>query len=82
MAGPFSHSDEAAKVLDLLGRVSLRLWMMSSDAGREGKPMMAAQLDALSDECDAACEMLTPFVRDEDPNNTFGDDFAGFAPNH
>lgn len=78
----FDHSDEAAKVLDLLGRVSLRLWMQAGDATRAGHDALAKALTDLSDECDDACEMLTPFVRDEDPNNTFGGDFAGFARNH
>jgi hypothetical protein len=56
------RSDEAARVIDLLGRVSLRLWMQAGDATRAGNDGEAAHLTDLSDECDAACVMLTPHV--------------------
>ena len=56
------RSDEAARVIDLLGRLSLRLWMLAADATRAGNDRDAAQLNDLVCECDDACVMLTPLV--------------------
>ena len=59
MSSSLSQSD-AAGLVELLGRVSLRLWMIAGDHARAGNDRAAAQLHDLSYECDEACVMLTP----------------------
>ncbi len=57
--------DAAIHAADLLGRLSLRLWMLEGEVANHTGPRTApATLRALADECDAVSAMLVPATRE------------------
>jgi len=59
--GAGSDANAAILAADLLGRLSLRLWMLESEVANHPGPRTApSTLRALADECDAVAAALVP----------------------
>lgn len=58
-------TDAAIHAADLLGRLSLRLWMLEGEVRQFTGPRTApSTLRDLADECDAVAAMLVPAKRE------------------